>query len=251
MPTTIIGIDAATQPKNIGLARGQLDAERIQLTHVRTPRSAPDLHETLASWCDGPTLLAIDAPLGWPRPLGQGLQAHRAGEHLAGQGAALFTRGTDRRVHRELGKKPLEVGADRIARTAHVTLAHLSELRARLGLEIPLLWGPALTGVGAIEVYPAATLLSRGVACNGYKGPDGGARRRSIVDAVAPLLGLRLPAVIDGMVGSDHLLDAALCVLAGADFLAGEARPPDADEVEDALAEGWIWFRPRSGAERK
>jgi len=40
---------------------------------------------------------------------------------------------------------------------------------------------------------------------------------------------------------NDDALDAAICVLAGADFLRGEAaEPPD---IETARKEGWIWFR--------
>jgi len=43
------------------------------------------------------------------------------------------------------------------------------------------------------------------------------------------------------MVESDHALDAALCVCAGLDFLAGDVvRPKD---LSSAKREGWIWVR--------
>ena len=46
---TVLGIDAAAEPRNVGLARGVV--------------------EKIAAWTRPPTLLAIDAPLGWPRAL--------------------------------------------------------------------------------------------------------------------------------------------------------------------------------------
>jgi hypothetical protein len=42
---------------------------------------------------------------------------------------------------------------------------------------------------------------------------------------------------------NDDLLDAMVCVLAGADFARGEALPPE--DLEQARREGWIWFRGR------
>jgi hypothetical protein len=37
------------------------------------------------------------------------------------------------------------------------------------------------------------------------------------------------------------VLDALVCVLAGADFLAGRAMPPEDEQL--AQKEGWIWVR--------
>jgi predicted RNase H-like nuclease len=170
---TIIGIDAATQPRKIGLARGRLDGDDLVVTGVVLGSEVESVVETIASWIgSGPTLLAIDAPLGWPAPLGQGLHVHRAGQVLDGDGHDLFRRVTDRFVHTSIGNMPLDVGADRIARTAHMTLRLLGEVRARTGLAIPLAWSPALEGVFAIEVYPAATLRCHKATCTGYKGND-------------------------------------------------------------------------------
>ena len=188
------------------------------------------------------TVLAIDAPLGWPRALGSVLPAHRAGQLLAGDPNLLFRRLTDREVQREHRLTPLDVGADRIARTAVAALQLLVALRRRLGCEIPLLWSPRAAGVGAIEVYPAATLTARGHSRIGYKKDP--ALRRALIDALASELGItaKAPQAAE-MQARDHGLDAALCVLAGADFLAGRARGPDPAQRETAEFEGWIWVR--------
>ena len=54
------------------------------------------------------------------------------------------------------------------------------------------------------------------------------------------------PEEIEGVTKKDDLLDGVVCVLAGADFVRGEALPP----VDSAKAkrEGWIWFRGHQGS---
>ncbi len=243
--TTIIGIDAATQPKKIGLARGHLEHGDLIITDVVLGSEVESVVETTASWTgDSSTLLAIDAPLGWPAPLGRGLHGHRAGQVLDGEGHDLFRRVTDRFVHQRLGKLPLEVGADRIARTAHAALRLLGEVRSRAGLEIPLAWSPDVAGVAAVEVYPAATLLSRRATATGYKGDGESARdyRQTILSALRSDWTLQVDP--DLLAGSDDRLDAAVCVLAGADFLRGQSVAPDSAQREAAEVEGWIWFSP-------
>lgn len=71
----------------------------------------------------------MDAPLGWPRPLGPALSDHRAGEPIDPPADTLFHRETDGVVHRTVGKRPMEVGADRIARTARSAVELIGELR--------------------------------------------------------------------------------------------------------------------------
>jgi hypothetical protein len=73
----------------------------------------------------------------------------------------MFRRMTDDEIHRRLRKRPLEVGANLIARTAHSALKLLGEIRERTGLAIPLAWAPVeALPYRAIEVYPAATRSS-------------------------------------------------------------------------------------------
>ncbi|MBL4685824.1 MAG: DUF429 domain-containing protein [Nannocystaceae bacterium] len=248
---TVIGIDAATQPKKIGLARGTLDGHDLVIEEALLGSEAESVLESIASWISGPTLLAIDAPLGWPAPLGRGLYEHRAGQPLVAEANHLFRRETDRFVHATLGKLPLEVGADRIARTAHSALGLLGNLRQRTGLAIPLAWSPALTETLAVEVYPAASLLSRGLSHKGYKGKEESAvaARRGLVEALSSELDLRVDP--ERLVDSDDRLDAVVCVLAGVDFLHEKCVEPDSAQREDAGVEGWIWFtRPASANER-
>ena len=83
----------------------------------------------------------------------------------------LFSRHTDRVVRARTGKRPLEVGADRIARAALRAVKVLGELRAETSLSLPLALTPGMPEEpSAIEVYPAATLLARGLASSGCKG---------------------------------------------------------------------------------
>lgn len=244
--TTIIGIDAATQPKKTGLARGRLDSDELVITDIALGSEVKSLVETVAAWCaDGPTLVAIDAPLGWPAPLARGLHGHRAGQVLEGEGHELFRRVTDRFVHEQLGKLPLEVGADRIARTAHAALGLLDDVRARLGAPVPLVWTPEFEGVAVIEVYPAATLLSRRAPATAYKGREATALdgRQTILSALRNDWTLKVDPGL--LASSDDRLDAAVCVLAGADFLRGHSLAPDSARREVAEVEGWIWFSPR------
>ena len=79
----------------------------------------------------------------------------------------------------------LDVGADRIARTAYTALAILGKLRTELGIPIPLAWTPTdVLPVAAIEVYPAATLVAHQIRSTGYKKRDQTVERREIVEAL-------------------------------------------------------------------
>jgi hypothetical protein len=187
-----------------------------------------------------PTLLALDAPLGWPVGMGRVLGGHEAGAPIRLEANSLFRRWTDRAVREATGKRPLDVGAERIARTAHAALGLLQALRERTGEAIPLAWEPRLgAGISAIEVYPAGTLAAYGVDARGYKQREGIAARRALLRFLREQV--RLPADRSLMAENDDALDAALCVLAGLDFLRGQAMAPK--ELELARKEGWIWIR--------
>ncbi|MDX1547285.1 MAG: DUF429 domain-containing protein [Rhodothermales bacterium] len=241
----VIGVDCATDPRRVGLARGVVEGESLRLM-AATTGAAVDPVDRIAGWmAEAPrTLLALDAPLGWPAPLADGLQGHRAGMPLAGAPNALFRRATDRSVHARLGKLPLEVGADRIARTAHAALALLSALRRRTGLALPLAWDPGLEQASATEVYPAATLRACGLPASGYKRPADAAVRRAILGGLHAHLSI--PAGLEAtLLGNADVLDATACLLAGLDFLRGRSMPPPDPAM--ARREGWIWVRERNG----
>ncbi len=244
--TTLIGLDCATQPKKVGLARGSFADDRLTVHEIHACSRHDALVATIAGWIREPTLLAIDAPLGWPRPLVQALAQHRAGAPLelpAAQDA--FSRMTDRVVWERNGYKPLDVGADRIARTAEATLRLMQEVRSQGPWDIPLAWAPGDAKVAMIEVYPAATLQARDLVPRGYKGDkrEHVQRRAELLDGVRSELKLEIADA--ALLSTDHALDAVLCLIAGADFLRGEVVQPAADELELARREGWIWFRPR------
>lgn len=245
----IIGIDAATEAKRIGIAYGDV----IQgVCRVRQALQVPDPVTEISRWiADGPpsVLIAVDAPLGWPAELGEALARHRAGLSLGiprAESARLFRRRTDIEIKARLGKQPLDVGADRIARTAHSILCNLSEISSLRGTPngFELAWHPQIgSGCRVIEVYPAATLVALGGTSAGYKkkGTDIRAARGVILDQLRPEIALDVPD--EGLLENDDILDATVCVLAGFDFLRGLALGPGEDEVEIALKEGWIWCR--------
>jgi predicted nuclease with RNAse H fold len=245
--TTLIGLDCATQPKKVGLARGSFDGGRLTVHEIRPCSKHETLVDTLASWIREPALLAIDAPLGWPQPLGHALSQHRAGVPLDIPAAEdAFSRLTDRVVWKRSGYRPLDVGADRIARTAQAALRLIQEVRSRGPWDIPLAWAPGDAKVAMIEVYPAATLQARNLVPRGYKGfeHEHAHRRAELLEGVRSELTLEVTD--EALLLTDHALDAVLCLLAGADFLRGEVVSPMAAELERARREGWIWFRPRA-----
>jgi len=242
---TVIGIDAATQARNVGLARGVATPARIEVEEALTPSSNEEAAETVAGWCRGETLIAIDAPLGWPRAMGRALASHRAGDVIEAPAHDVFRRRTDDRVHEVFGKRPLDVGSNLIARTAHAALALLADVRERTGEPIPVAWAPrGSERVRAIEVYPAATLRARGLSDSGYKGRGRAevTRRAGLLAALGGELSFDR-SVRDAAEETDHVLDAMLCVLAGSDFLMDRAIRPDQEEEERAQHEGWIWVR--------
>jgi hypothetical protein len=95
--------------------------------------------------------------------LGRALARHQAGEPLAPTAHAMFRRMTDDAISDRLGKRPLEVAADRIGRAAHAALKSLEDLHQILGRPVDLVWSPnELHQIGVIEVYPAATRIRSG-----------------------------------------------------------------------------------------
>ncbi|MGH9364342.1 MAG: DUF429 domain-containing protein [Thermoanaerobaculia bacterium] len=162
----VIGIDCATQPNKTGMALASWSGAEPRLEEAtRGSTGGAPCPEMLADWIGHAedVLLALDAPLGWPKSLGLAVSKHSAGALLPGSPDTLFSRATDRWIKKRLGKRPFEVGANLIARTAHAALELLDGLRERTGHSIPLVWDPSdFRGVGAIEVYPAATRIALG-----------------------------------------------------------------------------------------
>ena len=290
----IIGIDCAAQPKDFGLARGNIRNRRLEIDEFTklepTDNCFDRLSKRVGDWIAGDdltdrptrTLLALDAPLGWPIHMTSALQNHQAGTPLgrrsdergdeANPGNRLFRRHTDRFIAAKFPGAPLDIGADRIARVARSAL----ELLGRVGdteggpSAPPLLWDPGhLHQLGAIEVYPRLTLRHLTGSAQKqelhYKGSKQVRNRRSIVERLRKTVDLDqadLPSKTTetGATDYDHdCIDAVLCALEGLQFLLGEsvgpdhktatpwlekrlASVPEMSATDLATREGWIWF---------
>jgi len=242
MRINIIGIDCATNPVNVGIAFGRFCNGHTVVKRIQQGSSRERPADIVPAWLKGqddPTLLALDAPLGWPKSLAEELSEHIAGRKFKSSANDLFRRTTDIFIKRKIGKQSLDVGADRIARTAHSALQLLDNLRKALRQDIELAWEPTIYGISAIEVYPAATLIAHGIDTQGYKSKDGLTERRRVINALKDLV--EVSGDIPNIERRSDCVDAIACVLAGHDFLSGHALPPSVNMP--VLKEGWIWVR--------
>lgn len=237
----LIGIDCAAAARNTGLALGYYSDGQILLSRVTVASVNHPPAQIVSGWLADslPTILAFDAPLGWPMQMGEELSGHSAGQFLEVDEKHFFCRLTDRIVEEQLGKRPLEVGANLIARTALAALRLLNDLRRISGQAIPLDWiGEETDQITAIEVYPAATLVSCREAILGF-------HRKNSTDRLEMLYNLGI--TVDNEEDTDlirrdlNAFDAVVCLRSAADFLQGNCiRVTD---VERALREGWIWVK--------
>lgn len=241
MKVRVVGIDCATVEAKTGLAFGVFDGESLRVLEANVCSKQAPVVASVVAWIRGgvgPVLVALDAPLGWPERMGSVLGAHRAGLAVSVPSNELFRRETDRFIQRTFGNTPLDVGADRIARTAHAGLRILEELRRELDVSLELAWlGEEWDGVRVIEVYPAATLVSHGLRSAKYKKDVDLREREEMVTCVSAHISL--PVDKSKLSKNADALDASICLLAAQDFLRGRALPP-ADRVV-AEREGWIW----------
>jgi hypothetical protein len=240
--TTIIGIDCATQEDKVGIALGAIDEASCRIEDALVCTKVRTLESTVTQWIPrtGRVLLALDAPLGWPMPMGIALNEHAAGQPISRSGNFLFRRETDRFIKNTTGQQSLDVGADRIARTAVAALTLIQKLREAIGEPIPLAWTPAFPDrVAAIEVYPAATLKVRGVSPRGYKTTQDVQARRRIISSMREEIDITTDAGV--LERYPDALDAVVCVCAAMDFLSDNAVQPSDQSL--AVKEGWIWVR--------
>lgn len=229
--TSLIGIDCATQPRKVGLARGRLDGVSVFVDECLCGSSNVEPARIIADWISESedTLLALDAPLGWASALGPSLSTHQAGIAFEVSPDLLFRRRTDDDIAVRLGKRPLEVGANLISRTSVAAVDLLGQIRSITGESIPLAWSwPSSTRVSAIEVYPAATRIAHGA-------PAGSGR-------VDGLTSLRCDLDLDRL--SVDARDSLVCLVAAADFVLRRATAPTLLD-QQILQEGWIWAASR------
>lgn len=243
MGMIIIGVDCATEQKKIGLACSSVIKGKMIIAEVAVGSRIMPAAEMIQKWLQKgqPALLALDAPLGWPIALGQELCGHFAGMPLEPAPDYFFSRETDRSVQNRIGKRPLEVGANLIARTAHSALKLLQDLRMKTGLQIPLAWDTGeIRQTCAIEVYPAATLVALGIKPGDYKKKDAQDKRAELMNQLQKHL--QIPSSQRKLLEeSDDAIDAVICVLSGYDFMLGKCQSPC--DMKTAQKEGWIWVR--------
>lgn len=238
----IIGIDCATEEKNIGLSIGVYSNNKIKVIDVKLGEKK-NLISQIMEWINeknnSKILIAIDSPLGWPENLGKVLINHNAGIYIDEETDIIFSRGTDRCV-KKYSKKPLDVGADKIARTAHKALAILNELRVKTKNPIELAWNSKqLNDISVIEVYPAATLKQHGYKFNGYKGN----KEKNLLNRKEILKSIKNDIEISNELNieqDDNTLDSVVCLIAAKDFIESNVFP--VENLVEAKKEGWIWF---------
>lgn len=267
-PVRLIGLDAAVDPRNNALSCGELrwstdGVPTLCVEELVAPRDEEELHRTLLGWvAPVATVLCVDSPLGWPADLGEQLISHVAGAELFGEPNELFRRLTDRDIHRRLKKTPLDVGADRIARTAHRTLARLARVGAaaaraaaaphgelrrtivpeardiavpltrtelvHIGVHTPTTSRPP---VFLLETYPAGWFASERIDTRGYRPPAARERRSALWEKIVTVTGqARFPELrVEGGIPVEAIcrradeLDGILCLLVGAEALLGRA----------------------------
>jgi hypothetical protein len=237
----ILAVDCATQPKRIGLCAAWARGGRLVVEEVVGGDEVDHIATWLAARADDAddVVLALDAPLGWPAPMLDGLDGHVAGVYLPGEANVLFRRTTDIFVHGAIGKLPLDVGADRIARTAHSALELLHEVRAlsRHGFALPTTTFEG--GSVAIETYPGGTLRAGPWADRGYKGKKGLEVRASLLAELDELI--TLDCSTEPILANDDLFDSVIAALGGFDYVEGRCFTPSDRSL--AEREGGIWVR--------
>jgi predicted nuclease with RNAse H fold len=220
----LVGIDWSAVEAKRGLAvvdYAEGSPRVVELSACNSRRTAMRLIAEAVSDASTPSVIAIDAPLGWPIGMSPSLANHWAGEGLNVVADRMFSRDTDRFVQATLKKRPLEVGANLIARTAYSANQFLRDLRKETSRAIPLLWSPdELRDCGVIEVYPAATkIVAKPQTASGALGIEG----------------------TELTCSNGHVADAVWCAVAALHFVRGECHSPH--DIVTSRREGWIWFQ--------
>lgn len=279
----IIGIDCAANPMRNGVAFAHQEADGVAVERITFGRPGgvrwrriTELAETISSGIDRhrPTLLAIDAPLGWPVAMSRALASHTVGSStgLVEDPRLFFRRLTDRFVHRVTGKRPLDFGTSFVASAAHAALRILGQIEGHPPVALqPLRASVTPDTVVAIEVHAALALpllISDEPASTNTKwdwkalSDDMRNLRNgswvSILEELSGRLGVHTESLVaashdpqgrqvlssiwdvddDERLGErcrNHGLDAVLCAWTGARFLRGGCVAPEDSEAPREL----------------
>lgn len=238
----VIGIDCATDPKKTGISFGIYLNGKMELKEVTIGNNNISIAEIIYNWIDldKKLLIAIDAPLGWPKGMSDMLCSHNAGDNINLSSNDLFRRETDKFVKKKIGKQPLDVGADRIARTALSALKIINDLSHLIKKPIKLGWDNLnFNEVYCIEVYPAATLDCYGIVSRSYKDKKHNLIRKEIIHKLKNHL--NISEGISIIEENADALDSTVCLLSAKDFIEGNVYYPVYEDL--AKKEGWIWVR--------
>jgi predicted nuclease with RNAse H fold len=258
----IIGIDCATENKKIGIVFSKFIGNKWTVTEISQGLNLANLTTKLRSFSQKKeeTLIALDAPLGFPINLGKFLSPHKAGvpitnwdngykEHIS----QYVDRYTDRKIREKLNLIPLSVGADKISRVTFRTMELIGTIEKELGEKLNLIWKPEdCKGISFIEVYPASTLKSYGQPHNQYKQKKDDYNRNQIIDFIISKIDIDKELVENFQFESKiDALDALICAFTGKEFIKGNLtsfdkliEEKDLEEVKNIVSnEGWIWTK--------
>jgi len=190
---------------------------------------------------------------------------HTAGRAVLDDANGIFRRYTDWTIAKRVGKTPLDVGADRIARAAHATLGRLeavgNEIQRVTGVEItlplaaePIAWtaleqSDNRPSLNLLETYPAGWLVSEGIDSSGYRPRQARDKRNELVrNALAAArcsytVEIAEECDVEAFTARADDLDALVCLFCGMDVLLARSPAPSIEFVETARIEGWIWCK--------
>ena len=269
----VVGISLSTVSSRVGIAEALCLGDKVHVERYLSGLAWPRIVDLVAQMTSSkpPTLIAIAAPLGWPIAMVDGLWEHEAGKLLPGMAGLsyrlheyddnedeprsrhpdystldealtkrrnlFFRRRTEIGIRKNLpsdgsypfGPPGLDVGSDKSARTGYMGLLLLDWIRTTANLEIPLAWSLGVVNqTSVIEVNARAT-------CAGHGAVYGSREMRWLT--------VDIDAVVESdLFLGDQLPDAIVCVQAAADFLRGEAVPPQGKSAI-TRKEGWIWTK--------
>ncbi|MGH2743127.1 MAG: DUF429 domain-containing protein [Thermoleophilaceae bacterium] len=236
-----LGIDLSAQPA--GTAACRLAWGEGEVTAVTLDADLDD--QALTGLRGGASMVAIDAPFGWPRAYVGALAEWSSARSWPSVGREqLRYRATDLHVQRHTGIWPLSPSSDRIA----VCAWRCAALLADWGVRDPL------GGDGAVEAYPAAALRCWGLPWRGYKAQAPQARRRTADVRAQIIADLRrecrwlalTEAQWAGCQDSHDMLDAVICALVARAAVLKATVDPNAAAARHAAREGWIQLPNRA-----
>jgi predicted RNase H-like nuclease len=266
----IIGFDCAAQMDKVGITYSEFTANKWKIEKI-LPKANYDKFLKKIEYFkerEEEVLLCFDTPLGYPQKMVAYLNKLTAGKADLGNefnyddhSREYFRRRTDILVKNELGITPLEIGADKLARSTLRTFEIINRINKILNGELSLAWdNKNLSQYSMIEVYPKATLVGLKKFA-GYQFPVGRKKKpkqknymsfKKDIDAKKKVLKIILkectnPEDIDIpekiKPKFEHGFDSLICAFTGKKFIDGKLNSPSDFGLDNDMKEGWIWTK--------